>query len=144
MSRKLGHLCMVTDQLEAMRDFYCRQLGMTVKFVFKNKQDQIFGYYIACGDSTFVEIFDRMGKFNHWGGDKREIMNGSSINHFCFEIVGMEAFRAKLEGRGVKIRNMKKEMDHSWQMWTNDPDGNSIEFMEYTGESWQLEGGPQA
>ena len=79
---------------KAGRRRFARELGLTVQFVFKNKQNETFGYYLSAGDSTFVEIFDRMGKFNHWGGDKRDIMNGTSINHLCFEIVGMPEFRA--------------------------------------------------
>lgn len=30
-------------------------------------------------------------------------------------------------------------LDHTWQMWIHDPDGNKIELMEYTGESLQLQ-----
>jgi hypothetical protein len=28
-------------------------------------------------------------------------------------------------------------MDHSWQAWITDPDGNKIELHDYTPESWQ-------
>ena len=30
MLRKLAHLCLITDQLDAMLDFYTRQLGLSV------------------------------------------------------------------------------------------------------------------
>ena len=31
-------------------------------------------------------------------------------------------------------------MDNTWQMWSHDPDGNKIEFMQYTEKSFQLVG----
>ncbi len=142
MIRKLSHFCLVTDQLDAMKDFYSRGLGFPVQFAFKNKDGEIFGYYLFCGDSTFIEIFDRVLKHKQWGGNStiEPLAKGNRKDHFCFEAVGLPALKTMLEGRGVKIGNMKKEMDHSFQMWTADPDGNKIEIMEYTHESWQLRG----
>ena len=29
---------------------------------------------------------------------------------------------------------------HTWQMWIHDPDGNRIEMMQYTDESFQITG----
>ena len=68
------------------------------------------------------------------------IVIGNRKDHFAFEAIGLEQLKEELESRGVKVTNHKKELDHSWQMWTADPDGNKIEFMEYTSESWQLRG----
>jgi catechol 2,3-dioxygenase-like lactoylglutathione lyase family enzyme len=140
--RKLAHLCLVTDQLEAMLDFYTRQIGFPVKFIFRNAQGQVFGYYLECGDTTFIEIFDRVLKHKQWGGDSAlaPIRIGDQINHFCFEVIDMPQHIARLESRGVKVTNVKTAMDHSHQAWAADPDGNLVEFMEYTHASWQLLG----
>ena len=60
-------------------------------------------------------------------------------NHFCFEVTGLEAFLAQLQARGGKIdRGVSVGMDHSKQAWISDPDGNTIELMEYTPKSMQL------
>ena len=140
MIRKLSHLCLVTDQLEPMKEFYTQGLGFSVQFPFRNKDGEIFGYYINCGDSTFIEIFDRRLKHKQWGGTSPldPLAVGNRKDHFAFEAIGLPQLKTTLESRGVQITNFKKELDHSWQMWTRDPDGNKIEFMEYTHESWQL------
>lgn len=140
MIRRLAHLCFITDDLERMVDFYANKLGLVVQFPFKNADGEIFGYYIATGDSTFIEIFDRVLKQKQWGGELQEFgTDGSHYNHFCLEVTGLRNFKAKLETKGLKLSEIKTGMDNSLQSWTNDPDENSIELMEYTHQSWQLQ-----
>jgi catechol 2,3-dioxygenase-like lactoylglutathione lyase family enzyme len=139
MIRKLAHLCFITDDLNRMVDFYSKKVGLPVKFAFRNKDGEIFGYYLDCGDSSFVEIFDRVLKHKQWGGELGESRPGGRYNHFCMEVTGLADFKAKLEARGLKLTEIKTGMDHSLQSWTNDPDGNPIEFMEYTARSFQLQ-----
>jgi len=139
MIRKLAHLCLVTDQLQPMLEFYTNKIGFKIQFIFRNKENEIFGYYLNCGDSTFLEIFDRIGKHKQWGkGEVEPLTGGIKMNHMCFEVTGLKEFRDGLESRGVKIGQVHSGMDHSLQAWTGDPDGNAIEFMEYTHASWQL------
>jgi catechol 2,3-dioxygenase-like lactoylglutathione lyase family enzyme len=142
MIRKVAHLCLVTDQLNPMIDFYTQKLGFNLKFLFRNADGNVFGCYLEIGENSFVEIFDRVLKHKQWGGNSelQPLAKGNMIDHFCFEVVGMKEHIATLEARGVKIRNVKTAMDHSHQAWTSDPDGNSIEFMEYTAHSWQFTG----
>jgi len=117
MIRKLAHLCLVTDQLDVMVDFYTKKIGFNIKFVFRNEQGTIFGYYLETGDTTFVEIFDRVLKHKFWGrgSELLPLKKGDQIDHFCFEVVGMKEHIAELESRGVKIRNVKKALDFSNQ-----------------------------
>jgi len=141
MIKKLAHLCIDTDNIPGMLHFYINQLGMSQKFTLKNKDGVDFGFFIACGDVTFLEIFDRKLKRQHWGGatdtpppqDK-----GNQLQHFCFEVTDLPAFKAKLEKAGLKITAITTGMSRSTQAWTNDPDGNPIELMEYTPESLHL------
>ena len=139
MIRRLGHLCFVTDHLDAMLDFYTRALGLPVQIVFQNDQGQVFGYYVAMGDSTFIEIFDRVLKVKQWGGALEELRPGNRYAHFCLEVTALADFKAALEARGVKVSDIHTGMDHSLQAWLHDPDGNAIELMEYTSASWQLQ-----
>ncbi len=146
MIRKLAHLCLVTDQLDILRDFYTQKLGFTVQFTFHNEKrnNEVFGYYLNCGDTTFIEIFDRVRKHHVWGGNHPlgTVTKGNQMDHLCFEVTGLKEFREELERRGVKMGPMNSGMDKSLQAWTTDPDGNRIELMEYTHSSWQLN--PQA
>jgi catechol 2,3-dioxygenase-like lactoylglutathione lyase family enzyme len=139
MIRRLGHLCFVTDNLQGMLDFYTRALGLAVQFIFKNDDGEVFGYYLAAGDSTFIEIFDRVLKVKQWGGPLAELAAGNRYSHFCLEVTALRDFKAALESRGVKVGDVSTGMDHSMQAWLKDPDGNAIELMEYTSRSWQLQ-----
>ncbi len=139
MIRKLAHLCLVTDRLDVMVDFYTKLLGLKVQFIFRHDDKGIFGYYLACGDSTFIEIFDRAGKAKQWGHDDGPLRGGNQMNHLCFEVTGLRDLRTTLLTGGVKLGEVREGMDHSLQAWTSDPDGNAIEMMEYTHASWQLQ-----
>ena len=101
MIRKLAHICLTTDDLPRLLDFYHAKLGLPIKFPFINKDGQTFGYYLACGDTTFIEIFDRVLKAKQWGGDE-PLTYGNRIGHFCFEITGLKEFKSQLEGRGAE------------------------------------------
>jgi catechol 2,3-dioxygenase-like lactoylglutathione lyase family enzyme len=140
MIKSLGHICLRTHQLPVMVAFYRDVLGLTVKFGLKQDDGTEFGYYMAAGNTTFVEIFDHAGAAKQWGGDSGALKpnRGTFYNHFCLEVSGLEAFVARLEARGVKVRPIAVGMDHSKQAWIDDPDGNAIELMEYTPQSLQL------
>lgn len=140
MIRKLAHLCLVTDQLEALTAFYTEKLGFKKQFTFRHDDGGVFGHYLATGDSTFIEIFDRLGKHTQWGGERpvEPLKSGNQLNHLCFEVTDIAEVKKTLESRGVKLTDIHTGMDHSKQMWTGDPDGNAIELMEYTHASWQL------
>jgi catechol 2,3-dioxygenase-like lactoylglutathione lyase family enzyme len=139
MIRKLAHLCLVTDNLDAMVDFYSKKLGLPVRFIFKNAQGQIFGYYLDCGDSTFIEIFDRLLKIKQWGGPADALARGNQYSHLCMEVTGLMDFRESLIKKGLKLTEIVQGMDHSYQSWTADPDGNPMELMEYTHASPQVQ-----
>ena len=140
MIRKLAHLNFVTNDLERIIDFYVNKLGMDIKFVMNNKAGKPFGYYFACGDTTFVEFFDQAMAVEMWGG-KVEVLNiGTRYKHFCLEITGLKEFCEILKSRGVEVSPISFGIDHSWQAWIADPDGNAIELMEYGPSSMQLTG----
>ena len=130
MIRRLAHLCFITDDLSRMVRFPTRKIiGLPVKFSFKNADGEIFGYYLDCGDSTFIEIFDRVLKHKQWGGELEDLRKGGGhYNHFCMEVTGLRDFKAMLECTGPQpLTEIRMGMDHSLQSWTSDPDGNPIE-----------------
>jgi lactoylglutathione lyase len=139
MIKKLAHVCLFTDQLDAMIAFYRDTLGFPVKFTMKNDDGFAFGYYFACGGVTFVEIFHQRGAAKQWGGKVGEIRpsHDARLRHFCFEVENLESVVAQLTSRGVTVRPIGVGMDHSKQAWIKDPDGNDIELMEYTARSLQ-------
>lgn len=140
MIRQLGHVCLFTDQIEAMKDFYTNKLGLKVKFTLNNKKNEVFGYYFECGHSTFVEIFDQAMAVKEWGGEKGNLNTRAHYQHLCFEVTGLESECKKLAVQGIAVTQIAMGLDFSRQAWINDPDGNAIELMEYTADSLQLKG----
>ena len=139
MIRKLAHLCFITDDLERMRAFYAETLGLPVQFRFLNPEGETFGYYFNCGDSSFIEIFDHVLVGKQWGHSQEPLQGGSRYTHFCLEVTGMTELKASLEAKGLEVGPIRSGMDRSLQCWTKDPDGNAIEFMEYTHASLQIQ-----
>ena len=81
---------MVTDKLQGMVDFYSQVLGLPIQFVFRNDDGVVFGYCLNCGDSTFIEIFDRVEKALQWEHPLDELRNGNRLPHFCLEVTGIK------------------------------------------------------
>jgi catechol 2,3-dioxygenase-like lactoylglutathione lyase family enzyme len=138
MIRQLAHLNFVTNDLSKIIDFYVNKLGMDVKFTLDNQEGKPFGYYFGCGNTTFLEFFDQAMSVEVWGGKVEELASGTRYRHFCLEVVGLDDYCQSLKSKGVDVTEIKMGMDNSRQAWITDPDGNSIELMEYGYSSMQL------
>jgi catechol 2,3-dioxygenase-like lactoylglutathione lyase family enzyme len=130
----------MTNDLSKIIDFYVNKLGMKVKFTLNNKEGKPFGYYFECGGTTFLEFFDQKMAAEVWGGEVSDLNSGTRYKHFCLEVTGLDEFCKTLASRGVKVSSISLGMDNSRQAWIADPDGNSIELMEYGPFSLQLTG----
>jgi lactoylglutathione lyase len=140
MIRQLAHLNFVTDDLEKIIDFYVNKLGMKVKFTLNDRKSRPFGYYFECGNATFLEFFDQALAVEEWGGQLAALTEGKRYRHFCLEVVGLDEYCQLLKSKGVEVSGISLGMDNSRQAWIADPDGNSIELMEYGPLSLQLTG----
>ncbi len=87
---------------------------------------------------TFIEIFDQRGAVKQWGGQVGELTRGSLYKHLCFEVENLEELAARLAAQGLHVTPITIGMDNSKQCWIKDPDGNDIELMEYTSQSYQI------
>lgn len=143
MITRLAHLCLKTGNFDKTVAFYRDTIGLPVKFTFINKDGALFGAYFDLGNMTFLEIFDQKGANREWGGPDEPLKPNENTfhQHFCFEVKGIEAYRAGLMAKGVAVTDVVVGMDGSKQAWIRDPDGNSIELMEYTPASMQLKAG---
>lgn len=140
MIRQLAHACFYTDHVDAMVHFYRDLLGLPLKFTMADKAGQTMGYYVECGQSTFIEIFNQTLAVQEWGGQVDALKPGGTYRHLCFEVTGLDDLRQGLLGRGLTVTPITMGIDHSRQAWITDPDGNAIELMEYTYHSLQLRG----
>jgi len=140
MTVRLAHLCFRTNRFDEMTGFYRDMLALPVKFELKLPDGRAFGRYFELGGTSFLEIFDHAGASEMWGGTEGPVSRrpDGTYQHFCLEIDGLEAYRAKLVARGLAVTEITTGIDNSRQAWIKDPDGNDIELMEYTDLSLQL------
>jgi Glyoxalase/Bleomycin resistance protein/Dioxygenase superfamily len=80
----LAHLNVFTDRHKEMLKFYMDALGLKVQFTSDINEGVPFGWYLACGRMTFIEIFDQAGAVRQWGGEVAELQHGSHYRHLCF------------------------------------------------------------
>jgi lactoylglutathione lyase len=138
MIKQLAHINFYTDRSKDMIDFYIDKLEMKIKFTLDDHQGKAFGWYVDCGQNTFIEIFDQVAAIQFWGGQVTELNQGNQYRHLCFEVNELADFTRRLAAKGVEVTPITVGMDHSNQTWIHDPDGNAIELMEYTPESLQI------
>ncbi len=101
---------------------------MKVAFRFE-RNGELFGYYFAMGNNTFVEVF------------KGDPGGSGGIKHLAIEVEDMDGMIARVKSHGVEIGGKEQGADRTWQVWLSDPNGVKIEFHEYTTESMQFKGG---
>lgn len=146
MIKRLAHLCFFTDNAPTLLGFYEKALGFPVAFAMKHDDGTPFGWYLDTGNRTFIEVFDQAGAVKQWGGEVVALRDaaGARYQHFCLEVEGLEALRQALLEKKIEASEIVKGIDHSYQCWIKDPDGNAIELMEYTEDSLQFARGPKA
>ena len=128
--KRIAHVCIQSADLARAERFYCTALGFDKRFIFK-RGDKCIGFYLAIGDSNFIEIFEA----------PPAPYTPSHIRHFCFEVADIRATHEHLKRHGIQADEPKLGCDNTWQVWCKDPDGIDIEFHAYTAESCQKTGG---
>jgi catechol 2,3-dioxygenase-like lactoylglutathione lyase family enzyme len=128
MIKRLAHICIHTQNLKETERFYCDVLGLERGFDFLKDED-LFGFYIKAGKDSFIEVF------------KGNPGAAGNINHLALETDDIDSVIKNLRSNGFKFTDKKLGIDKTWQSWTKDPNGVSIEFHQYTDESLQFKGG---
>ena len=113
MIRQLAHCCFYTDQINQMVKFYQDSLGLTVQFTLNDDEGQVMGYYFACGNTTYLEVFDQALAIKQWGGKQETQTTASQYKHLCLEVIGLDDYKKLLEKRGVLVSDISQGMDHA-------------------------------
>lgn len=130
MIRRLGHVALTVQDMEKSLDFYCNKLGMKKAFEIHRESGEPWIVYIKIVDGQFIELF--------YGGQERREIGSRTIgfNHLCLEVHDIREIAEHLKRQGVPLDvEPKLGLDHNWQCWARDPDGNRIEFMQLMPES---------
>ena len=125
---RLAHACFTVVDLDRTLDFYNGKLGLKTAFEFRREDGSRYGAYLKAGARNFLEFFQ---------GTLAPRAEKQSYGHICLEVADVAQAVDELRAKGVEVSDPKLGMDHSWQAWLADPDGNRIELHGYTPKSWQ-------
>jgi lactoylglutathione lyase len=125
----LGHLAFAAHDLDRSLAFYA-QLGIHEAFRLNRPDGSLMLVYLHVAGDRFIEVFP--------GGPAPVDDRLGSFMHVCLVVDDLKALVEQLRQVGVAIfRDPSLGLDHNWQAWVHDPDGNAIEFMQLTEESPQ-------
>jgi catechol 2,3-dioxygenase-like lactoylglutathione lyase family enzyme len=151
MIKSISHIALVVEDMDRSLAFYCDGLGLKHAFdltmadlakVDDNPRLAAAAErglplikYLQIAPGQFLELF-----YNHQQLKKPyKSVEASGFQHLSLEVDDIEAMKERLNEKGYSpTSDIKVSADCTRQMWYADPDGNEIEIMEYTPESWQV------
>lgn len=129
----VGHVAFVISDLERSLDFYCNKLGFRRAFhLDREGTPSPWIVYLQIVPGHFIELFP--------GGSGENVQRTVGYNHFCLLVDDLPSTLQALEARGLPVPGEPvRGLDHNWQYWLTDPDGNRIELMQIVSPSPQAE-----
>lgn len=163
MIKSISHLGFDVNNMEEMLKFYCEGLGMKIKYYItfkdayeyirenfgeekepeflaylKNMGDKKWHVYLEMAENQFLEFFYQY-KAKCQMDDLKKYYG---YQHFSIQVDDIKETYQTLIDRGITPdTEIRRGPDYTYQFWLTDPDGNSLEMMEYTEKSLQVIGG---
>lgn len=132
MITDLGHPAYAVQNVEGTLMFYAT-FGIHEAFRLNHDDGSLMLAYLHVGGDRFIEIFP--------GGPEPDAQRKASFMHLCLLTDNLYGMVETLRAANIPIdREPKMGLDHNWQAWTHDPDGNAIELMQIMPESpqWKI------
>jgi catechol 2,3-dioxygenase-like lactoylglutathione lyase family enzyme len=133
-AQALDHVLVLSDDIDASRDFYCRALGMRVG---ERPPLPFPGYWLYAGGRPCLHIADRAIYNDHAVRSGLRVAGAPSVDHVAFAATAYDEAAARLTSGGVDaVRNEVPEAGLR-QLFFDGPDGVRIEvnvFGEVGGE----------
>lgn len=156
----IGHLSFNARNMEEMKHFYGDILGMTnlfsttfqelyentlrkyqanptpelaaiLEYMKANGEKKMIEYF-KLADRQFLELFYALGNLVPFG-DRRKYYGYYKLN---FEVEDIAAMKEHLQRSGVVIsRDVSRSVDGSLEISVQDPDGNEVQFTQYSPEA---------
>jgi catechol 2,3-dioxygenase-like lactoylglutathione lyase family enzyme len=127
----IGHVAFRITDLDRALTFYCDILGLREAFrLDRDGEPSPWIVYLQVAPGHFIELFPGAEKVGPQpDGD-------AGYSHFCLLVDDIQATVRALGARGLSIDGEPtKGIDHNYQYWITDPDGNRIELMQIMAES---------
>jgi catechol 2,3-dioxygenase-like lactoylglutathione lyase family enzyme len=117
----VAHIGLRTDNLEAARAFYGRQLGYEEAFKLDRPEGGLMLVYFKVNDHQYIEVFPG------WKGPEQLV-----LSHIAFETDNAPQLRDFLASKGVTVpAAVRKGLDGNLSFMIKDPDDHDVEFVQY-------------
>jgi catechol 2,3-dioxygenase-like lactoylglutathione lyase family enzyme len=123
----MSHIALYAHDVNKSRAFYKEFLGFDEPFSLTNKDGGLHVTWIKINDRQSVELFPE----KEVGSDR--------LNHLSIETSDAEAMRTYLASQGVKVpEKVGKGRIGNLNFNITDPDGHTVEIVEYAPDSWTV------
>lgn len=132
MITAIAHTAVKVTNMEATLHFYCNQLGFTKAFELADDQGKPWIVYLKICKGSFIELFYDGVKDR----EKAYAADTTGYHHWCVSVGDIDAMARRLFANGL-IPEAKPKMgrDGNRNLWIHDPDGNAVEFVQYSPDS---------
>ena len=121
----IAHIAFQVSDMAKAREFYGGLLGFEEPFHLFNEDGTVMLTYFKINDRQFVEILPGLPA----GQDER-------LSHIALETTDLETLRLFLAEKGVSVPDrLNKGQDGNLSLTLKDPDGHTIEFVQYLPDS---------
>ena len=120
--RRLDHVLVLADDLEATRAFYCEALGLEVG---ERPPLEFPGYWLYLDGVPCVHVAERGPYEAHAAA--RGLQGGPAVDHVAFAAEGYERVAARIEAAGVHAVANTVAGTGLRQLFLTDPNGIRIE-----------------
>ena len=117
----VAHIGLKTDDLKAAREFYGHEMGFQEPFTLDKPGGGLMLTYFKANDHQYIEVFPEL-----------KSPTEDRLSHIAFETTDIQKLRDYMASRGVTVPNsLSKGLDGNISFMVKDPDGHSVEFVQY-------------
>lgn len=121
MLLSLGHVTVLSADLERTERFYCGLLGMRIG---PRPAIPLPGRWFYVGNEAVVHVLPRKAGATEGA---RHAAQGA-IDHFALNAEDRRAFEQRLEAAGEPFESRRLADSDTWQIFLTDPDGARVEL----------------
>jgi len=127
--QRLEHFLVVSEDMDATRDFYCDVLGMTVGF---RPALDFPGYWLYLGDAGCLHVAE-WETYARWTREvdipmSTKAPGSGPVDHIAFNATGFDEIIAKLDRRGLGYKQNRLDDIGLRQIFLKDPNGITLEL----------------
>ncbi len=123
---RLHHIAIICSDYERSRDFYTRILGLTVLHEVFREERESFKLDLKINGEYQIELFSFPHPPKRISGPE-----ACGLRHLAFQVENVEKSKAELEGNGVLVEEIKKDLITGKKYtFFFDPDNLPLEIYE--------------